>query len=343
MLMKAPRFWWQAGHPLGLLLSPLGWIYGYFAGRRMQRASGARAGVPLVLVGNFTVGGTGKTPVAEALARAALARGLKPGFVLRGFGARVDGAMLVDPAQHTHDDVGDEAVMLSATAPVAVSPARLDAAHLLEAEGVDFIIMDDGLQSGRIAPDFALAVVDAARGLGNGRCLPAGPLRAPLDIQRLKVDLLVVNGSGGNRAVGAFADAHGLPVAAVRAVPAQGADRFRGRDVLAYAGIGDPRKLFDTLEEIGATVVKAVPLADHQPLTPELARSLLDDADGLALVTTAKDHARSAGATDPAIADLRAKSEILAIEIMFAEPDMPGRIVDATVAAFARRPGREKR
>ena len=200
MLKKAPAFWWIPNHPASLVLAPVSWLYGALAGRRMKKAVGARAGVPVICIGNFTVGGTGKTPVSKALADAAKALGYTPGFVLRGYGATVRKPTRVDRSRHTYRDVGDEALMLAQTAPVAVSPQRADAARLLEREGVDFIIMDDGLQSGKLQPDFALAVVDGERGFGNGLCLPAGPLRAPLATQFSKIDMLLINGKGGGQA-----------------------------------------------------------------------------------------------------------------------------------------------
>lgn len=335
MKSKARAFWWKRTHPLSLLLLPLSWIYGAVAGRRMARATGARVGVPVLCVGNFTVGGTGKTPVAEALARAAASCGRRPGFLLRGYGGKVDGAVLVDPAHHSFRDVGDEALMLSRLAPAAVSPARVDAAALLEQAGVDFIIMDDGLQSGRLKPDFSVAVVDARRGFGNGRCLPAGPLRAPLADQFPKVNAVLLNGVGGEeRAVRAAAGEAGLPVAVLHQTPVGQGDGLSGKTVLAYAGIGDPEKFFMTLEALGAHVSRAVPLADHQPVTEALARSLLEDAGTLLPVTTAKDMARLQGEAGPDVSALRTRSHVLEIIADFEDPAMAGRFVEATINAF---------
>ncbi|WP_180898452.1 tetraacyldisaccharide 4'-kinase [Martelella soudanensis] len=332
-------FWWKRGHPLSLLLLPVSWIYAAIAGRRMARADGARAGVPVLCVGNFTVGGTGKTPVAEALARAARETGRRPGFLLRGYGGKVDGAVLVDPARHSFRDVGDEALMLSRLAPVAVSPARADAAALLEQAGVDFIIMDDGLQSGRLKPDFAVAVVDARRGFGNGRCLPAGPLRAVLAIQLSKVNAVLLNGVGGEEAAVRSAARHAYrPVEVLHQKPVAGGDDLSGKDVLAYAGIGDPEKFFATLEGLGAKVRRAVALADHQPISEALARSLLADAGALLPVTTAKDMARLQGVSGSAVSTLREKSRVVEIAAVFEKRSMPATMVMATLDAFRHRP-----
>ena len=338
MSSKALDFWWKRGHPASFILWPVSWLYGAVAGRRMERADGARLAVPVFCVGNFTVGGTGKTPVAEALARAALAMGRRPGFLLRGYGGKVDAAVMVDPQRHTFRDVGDEALMLSRLAPVAVSPARVDAAALLDEAGVDFIIMDDGLQSGRLRPDFAVAVVDARRGFGNGHCLPAGPLRAPLAKQLPKVDAVLLNGEGaGAGAVRILAADAGLPVVALRQVPVAETHTLAGASVLAYAGIGDPEKFFATLRALGADVVRSIPLADHQPITEAIARSLLADGAGLTLVTTAKDMARLGGAAGPAVTALREASEVLEITAEFDDPTMPAHLVEQTLSSFLRR------
>nr|WP_272209888.1 tetraacyldisaccharide 4'-kinase [Marinicella sp. W31]MDC2875725.1 tetraacyldisaccharide 4'-kinase [Marinicella sp. W31] len=223
MLSKTQPFWWNDKRLLSRLLWPLSWLYGAVVARRMTRMRGDLVTVPVLCVGNFTVGGTGKTPVAEALARAALARGRKPGFVLRGYGAKITAARLVDPERHTYADVGDEALMLSRTAPVAVSPGRVDAARLLQDAGVDFIIMDDGLQSGKLRPDFTVAVVDARRGFGNGYCLPAGPLRAPLAAQLPKAEVILLNGTGSAApSVVAAADRANVPVVHFSQKPVEG-------------------------------------------------------------------------------------------------------------------------
>ncbi|MBB4121354.1 tetraacyldisaccharide 4'-kinase [Martelella radicis] len=343
MFSSIHAFWWQKGHILSLVLWPFSRLYGAIAGRRMRRARGACVQVPVLCVGNFTVGGTGKTPVAEALARAAIGAGRKPGFVLRGYGAKVTTPRLVDPKRHTHADVGDEALMLARTAPVAVSPARVDAARLLESEGVDFIIMDDGLQSGRLRPDFALAVVDAKRGFGNGLCLPAGPLRAPLAAQFPKTDVILVNGEGARAGeVESLARHARVPVERLSQKPAdEDVERLSGRRVLAYAGIGDPDKFFDTLEGLGAVVVERVRLADHAPITPALACNLMAQAAAgeLLPVTTAKDMARLSGARDGNLAALRAMSAVLEITAVFEDEAMADCLVSAAADAFRKRSG----
>lgn len=337
VLTRAPAFWWKKRHPLAVLLSPLSFLYGYVAGRRMRHAVGAFVDAPVICVGNYTVGGTGKTPLALALAETARSRGLTPGFVLRGFGSGAKEAVLVEPQNHGSADVGDEALMLAAHAPVAVSPHRVDAAQLLIAQGVDLIIMDDGLQSRKLEPDLAIAVLDGRRGFGNGLCLPAGPLRAPLSVQTEKTDVLVIN-NGVKGAVVA-----GLPAAIdqvqARTRIAESAAVLNGQKVLAFAGIGDPEKFFASVSAAGADIVVARALADHQNIGPDLARALIDEASAqkLALVTTAKDYARMTGSRDAAVGALRDTCFVLSISTVFDDPAAPAILIDRAVTHFRQR------
>ncbi|TCT40365.1 tetraacyldisaccharide 4'-kinase [Martelella mediterranea] len=341
MLTKAPSFWWKKGGLAAISLAPLSWLYGAIAGAQMRRDVEAWVDLPVVCIGNFTAGGTGKTPLAECLARHARTRGLNPGFVLRGFGGRVRQATLVEKERHTFLDVGDEALMLSETAPVAVSPARADAARLLKEIGVDFIIMDDGLQSGKLGWDFSISVVDVGRGLGNGRCIPAGPLRAPMAIQIVRTDMVILNGESGECGFADwFSAKYELPLARVHTVPAIGnlAD-LSGRRVLAFAGIGNPEKFFETLRACGADIVKTHALSDHQAFSPELAASLLREAQSLELVpvTTTKDYARLQGAMQPALIGLREQCQTLPVATIFEDKQVPDDIIDRTIDSFRNR------
>src|SRR5581483_11126377 len=192
--VKAPAFWWrQEQSPAAMLLSPLAAAFGAAAARRMGRPAHYRAPVPVICVGNLVVGGAGKTPAALALAALARSEGLRPGFVATGYGGSASAPTLVErdaPAEL----VGDEALMLAAAAPTVVAADRAAAAVRLIGEGVAVIIMDDGFQNPRLAKDLSLVVVDAAAGIGNGRVMPAGPLRAPLDAQIARADALIVIG-----------------------------------------------------------------------------------------------------------------------------------------------------
>lgn len=291
--MRPPRFW--AGgpdHPAARLLAPLGALYGSRVAARMDRP-GERAWVPVICLGNFTLGGAGKTPAA--LAVAALLRGLgaKPAFLSRGYGGRLAGPAAVDPAIHTAADVGDEPLLLARLAPAVVSRDRPAGARLCAALGADIVVMDDGLQNPSLRKDLALAVVDAAAGVGNGLPFPAGPLRAPLARQWPHLGGLVLVGDGAaGEAVAQEAARRGLPVHRARLVP--GRHDLAGRRLLAFAGIGRPDKFFSTLRGTGAEIVEARSFPDHHAYRPRDLAALAGAADrlGSVLVTTEKDAVR---------------------------------------------------
>jgi tetraacyldisaccharide 4'-kinase len=241
MVSEAPPFWWGKPDWRAVALWPFAAAYGAVAARRLANAPREKIPAPVLCVGNLTVGGSGKTPVAIALARQAAAMGLKPGILSRGHGGSVSGPPhLVDPDHDSARHVGDEPMLLARAAPVAVSTDRAAGARALLARGCDFLIMDDGFQSARIHIDYALIVVDARRGVGNGRIIPAGPMRAGLTQQMRFTDavLKVGDGDGANRVLRQAARAgRAFFEARVRALPVEG---IKGRRCLAVAGSGDP-------------------------------------------------------------------------------------------------------
>jgi tetraacyldisaccharide 4'-kinase len=339
MVSEAPPFWWGKPDWRAYALWPFAAVYGAVAARRLRDAPREKIPAPVLCIGNLTVGGSGKTPVAIALARQAATMGLKPGILSRGHGGTVSGAPhLVDPDHDSARHVGDEPMLLARAAPVAVSADRAAGARALLARGCDFLIMDDGFQSARIHIDYALIVVDARRGIGNGRIIPAGPLRAGLTEQMRFTDavLKVGDGDGANRVLRqaaragrAFFEAH------VRPLPEEG---IAGRCCLAFAGIGDPGKFFDTVAALGAEVAVARSFGDHHFYSEFDAQDLLStaDAQGLELVTTAKDAVRldHGGA---AIEELKRRARIVEIETVFDIESAPRAIVSQTVEGWRRR------
>lgn len=302
--MKAPAFWWADGSAAAALLAPVGWIWGRVAAARMARR-GARAPVPVVCIGNLVAGGAGKTPTAIAVARRLAERGRRPVFLSRGYGGTLREPMRVDPAHHAATACGDEPLLLARVAPTIVAADRAAGAGLAARHG-DVIVMDDGLQNPSLEKDLSLAVVDGARGVGNGRCLPAGPLRAPLAAQWPRVDAVLVIGAGApGDTLADAATALGRPVMRARLVPdGATAARLAGRRVLAFAGIGHPGKFFATLEACGATVAIRRALADHEPFGPDVVERLVAEAEaaGLIPVTTEKDAARMSAGVRGALA-----------------------------------------
>jgi tetraacyldisaccharide 4'-kinase len=280
------------------LLMPLGAIYGVIAGHRLQR-EGFDAGIPVLCVGNYHVGGAGKTPTVLALVKLLRELGETPVVLSRGYGGQLRGPIKVDPERHVAVDVGDEPLMLARTVAVVVARDRIEGVALARSQGASVILMDDGFQNPAIAKDASLIVIDGARGLGNACVFPAGPLRAPLSPQLDRTDALIVVGDGSAAgAVAAAIAARGKPVlkAQVRAdEPSVAA--LRGKRVLAFAGIGDPARFFRTLRANGIEVVRERAFADHHPFSETEIEALSTEAkrDALTLVTTEKDLARLRG------------------------------------------------
>lgn len=296
--MRAPAFWWKPSPDVvAHMLSPFGAIYGAIAARRMQRA-GERVSVPVICVGNFVAGGAGKTPTAIAIARELQRAGETPFFLSRGYGARgvVTSPVVVDADMHTSADVGDEPLLLARVAPAIVCADRVAGARMAVAKGASVIMMDDGLQNPSLAKDLRIAVVDGGVGVGNGLCIPAGPLRAPLAAQLALTDALIIIGDGDAGAkLEAMAKSRSLPVIRARLSPdVDVSAKLRGQRVLAFAGIGRPAKFFETLESIGAKIVVTRSFPDHHRFSAEQLCELRKQAEATdaLLVTTEKDQAR---------------------------------------------------
>jgi tetraacyldisaccharide 4'-kinase len=326
--MREPAFWWRkAGFTAGML-APLGSVYGAIAAKRMSTA-GAQAGVPVICVGNFTLGGAGKTPTAMILAQMFADAGEHAFCLSRGYRGSVVGPKLVDTHKDIAAQVGDEALLIARVAPVVVARDRVAGAAFARAQGADLIIMDDGLQNPTLMKDFTLAVVDARRGVGNGCIFPAGPLRAPLTPQLAQTDALLVVGDGDNaETVVNQCRARGLPVFHGRLVPDPAAlTPLKGRHVLAFAGIGDPEKFFATALEAGIAVAQRHAFADHHRYTAEDAAELIMQAEhsGLSLLTTEKDRARMAG--EPLLQALASRAHTLGVTMLVEEVDELRRFV----------------
>ena len=334
MIARAPRFWWRPPGLLAALLSPVARRVGRIAAARLAEPPSGAVAVPVVCVGNLVVGGAGKTPTVTALA--ALAADRAPAILVRGYGGSLTGPVRVDPARHGAAEVGDEALLAAAIAPTVAGRDRVAAARLAVEGGAGLILMDDGFQNPALARDVAILVVDAASGVGNGRCLPAGPLRAPVADQIARADAVLLVGTGAaGEAVAATAKAAGVAVLRAR-LAAVAPERFAGMRALAFAGIGRPEKFYETLEGCGAEVVERRSFADHHPFDEAEAEAILAAADhaGLVPVTTAKDHVRLIGG--PARAALAARAEVLEVRLV---PDDPAAFA-ALIARAAERAAR---
>jgi tetraacyldisaccharide 4'-kinase len=293
--MREPGFWHGPSSWTSHLLRPLGALYGAIAANRLRR-SGLDAGIPVLCVGNYHLGGAGKTPTVLALAKLLRELGETPVVLSRGYGGKLRGPVRVDPVRHAASDVGDEPLMMADRLPVVVARQRSAGVPLARSLGATAILMDDGFQNPSVAKDASLIVIDGNRGLGNGQVFPAGPLRAPLKPQLARTDALVVVGDGAaGETVAAEIVALGKPVLRAHLQPdAAQAASLRGKRVLAFAGIGDPARFFATLEASGIEVARRRAFADHHPFAQGEIEGLVAEAarDGLTLVTTEKDLAR---------------------------------------------------
>ncbi len=288
--MRPPGFW-QHGGALASLLAPVSAIWATVTARRVARP-GWRAPVPVICCGNASVGGAGKTTLALDLGARLAARGVAFAYLTRGHGGRARGVLRVDPGRHNATLAGDEAMLLAATAPTYVAADRAAGARAALAAGARVLVMDDGLQNPTLVRDLSLLVIDGASGFGNGRVLPAGPLREPIEAAAARCAAAVLIGADETGAARQLPAA--LPVLHATLAPDTGIAPLTGRKVLAFAGIGRPEKFFAMLERAGVEVVRRRPFPDHHRYSAATLRALRDEAARLGAipVTTPKDAAR---------------------------------------------------
>ena len=328
--MRAPDFWSDPpGASIGLLaslLTPVGAALD--AAGRLRRAvvRPYRAPVPVICVGNLVAGGSGKTPVALSLAGMLVGRGIATAIVTRGYGGRLAGPVRVDPQHHEADAVGDEPLLAAAMVPCWVARDRAAGVRAAAAEGAQAIILDDGFQNPHVAKDLSLVVVDAAYGFGNGRLIPAGPLREGIAAGLARADVIVLIGESPTD--DAFA-AFDRPVLRATVMPV-GSTPTSGTAVIAFAGIGRPEKFFATLRGLGVRLVAERSFPDHHVYQPQELAALRGEATttGACLLTTRKDWLRLPPAG-------RVGIEALDVELRWRDP----AAVDALLAPLIARAG----
>jgi len=324
--MRSPGFWQRDGL-VPWLLEPAGWLLAAAGRWRQRHTRPYRPTIPVICIGNLTAGGQGKTPTALALADYLHSLGANPWFVSRGYGGREAGPLRVDPNRHGAAEVGDEPLLLARTAPAVIARQRPLGAVMAQEGGADLLILDDGFQNPSLAKDLSLIVIDGGFGFGNGRLLPAGPLREPIQEGLARAQAVVLIGAD-HTGVRARLPA-GLPVLTADLVPDPTvAASLTGQRLFAFAGIGRPEKFFESLRKCGGRLVGTEAYPDHYPYPPEtLAR--LDSAARAAdatLITTEKDAVR----LPP---DFRARILTLPVRLRFA--DLPA--LRGLVAPLVRR------
>ena len=317
--MRTPDFWSRDGL-LPTLLGPAASLYGLCARSRAAKAVPQRVAVPVICVGNLVAGGAGKTPLVVALLDALAAKGMEAQVLSRGYGGQERGPLRVDPARHSAVEVGDEPLLLARKAVTWIARDRLAGARAAIDGGAKMLILDDGFQNHSLVKDLSLLVVDGAYGFGNGRLHPAGPLREPVANGIARAQALVLLGE--DRFGLAEKLTAKLPVLRAHLNAGPEAAQWRGRRVLAFAGIGRPQKFFDSLTAIGAEIAGRQSFPDHHPYRPDEIAALRAEATrlGATLITTEKDRVRLDS-------DLAAGIEAIGVGLTWREPAALDRLL----------------
>lgn len=318
--MKVPYFWNSGLDPRSreaapltrALLTPLAALYRYGFIRKLNSAQPKHVDIPVICVGNLTVGGVGKTPIVTAIRKRLTEAGFRAASLSRGYGGTLKGPLRVDPDTHMAGDVGDEPLMLARSGESWIGADRPAVAQAMQAAGVQVIVMDDGHQNPSLAKDISIVVIDAAAPFGNGYVIPKGPLREPVAFGLARADAVIVMGDGETPQPVAQA---GLPVYRAKLAPITA---LPAGPLVAFAGIGRPLKFFDALKDAGAQLSEGIAYGDHHVYSESDLRYLrsLAKSHEATLITTEKDYAR-----------LRAKQrsciETFPVQAAF---DMPGAL-----------------
>lgn len=284
--MKTPEYW-KNKNLISMLLAPLGFVYEGITHLRFKIKKGYKAPVPVICIGNITTGGVGKTPVAIEIAKILQKRGKNPFFISRGYGGKLKG-VLVDFNKHRPEDVGDEPLLLAKVAPTVVCPNRKEGAKIAVERGADILIMDDGFQNPSLKKDVSLLVFNGQMGIGNGKIIPAGPMRESLSSGLKRAQGVIFIGKDKSNLISKIS----LPV--FKAEIKEEKPVQNTRPILAFAGIGYPQKFYDSLIKSGLTIAKVCDFPDHHFYTLEELQKLIQKAQkkNLDIYTTAKDFVK---------------------------------------------------
>lgn len=283
--MRPPEFWSRPPGVIARLLSPLGYIYGRVVSAKLKRKPAYRPGAPVICIGNLTLGGAGKTPIAIAILQRLTAMRASPVALSRGYGGAAAGPLKVEP-DHRASEVGDEPLLLARHAPTIIAKDRAAGARAAMEAGAGVIVMDDGFQNPSVPKDLSIAVVDSETGFGNGQIFPAGPLRESAKEGLARADAVILMGRGP------FDPGHPVTLRAQLRAPLAAA--FDDRRVVAFAGIGRPEKFYQSMQRAGADIIAVFSYPDHHAYSEDDIQRMkaLARARGAALATTEKDYVR---------------------------------------------------
>lgn len=317
--MKTPKYW-QSNSLIAKILTPISWIYGWLTQLRLRTHKPSETTVPVICIGNITAGGTGKTPVSLSIAKMLETEMYHPFFVTRGYGGKQKN-VLVNYKKHSAQEVGDEPLLLASQAPTVVNPNRYAAAQIAVSQGADIIIMDDGFQNPSLRKDLSFLVFDGAYGVGNGRVLPAGPLRETFADGIKRANALIILGKDKHH----LAERSNLPVFYGHTEPVQ--TTMNKADVLAFAGIGHPQKFYRTLQQCQFNVVKTIDFPDHHFYTNKEIAEIVATAKekNLEIYTTSKDYVKIPSLYKSAI-------NVLEVAIVWDNPDQLANFIKSKLA-----------
>lgn len=307
--MKTPKYW-QSNSLTSKVLSPIGKIYGALTRLRLKLHKSPKVEIPVICVGNITAGGTGKTPVSMSLAKMLVSDIYHPFFVTRGYGGKLQN-VLVNHKKHSAKDVGDEPLLLASQAPVVVNANRYKGAKTAIKEGADLIIMDDGFQNPTLHKDLSFLVFDGHYGIGNGKIIPAGPLRETFADGIKRADALIILGKDKHN----LAAKSGLPVFFGH-LEATHTTIDNQKNVVAFAGIGHPQKFYHTLKEQGFNVVKTIDFPDHHFYSRTELQNIVNQAEILQaeIYTTGKDYVKIPNS-------FQSEIKVLEVAVVWDKPD----------------------
>ncbi|MEK6746406.1 MAG: tetraacyldisaccharide 4'-kinase [Pseudomonadota bacterium] len=324
--MKAPRFW-QSKNIISTLLLPFSWIYLCASRICYNCITPVTLPIPVICVGNLTVGGAGKTPVALHIGELLKKKNIKAFFVSRGYGGNQKSAVRVNAELHSALQVGDEPLLLAQILPTIVGKNRVEAANLAIAQGAEIIVMDDGFQNPTLTKNLSLIVVDRRLSFGNERLLPAGPLREKVANGLKRAGAIVII----NPANFMPTSLPNIPFLLARSQPRPSMLALNGKKIIAFCGIAIPHKFYYMLKNAGAEIVEKISFADHYYYKAKDLQLLHQKAKehGAALVTTSKDFARMGKEFKDEIRDI----QIAEMGLVFENQDKLESLIEEAINA----------